>query len=523
MRITGLATGLDMDQLIKDTMKPQRVKIQQVQQNKEVAEIRQKLYREVIKESREFYNKYLDIAKSDSILLSRNWTNVKYTSGDESAVTVKAQAGAKADNYIVDVQQLATSAKATLGTTDIQRGDKITIRVDVKNSEGVLEEKTIEVEVAGRNNNDIVSELNTKLKDIGSDITATSSDFAKGIVLETKTMGEDAKFTYAVTDGSNAPISALDGNGNPIVDNEGNNITISGLARGKNADITITNSSGIRYPHTGTTNSITLDGVQFAFNDRSVDGNPIRVTGRVDVTDTKNKIVTFINEYNTFLEKINTLTSEKRDRNFVPLTDEQKKEMSETEVSLWNEKVQKGQLRRDSDLMRIASKMKDATKTMFSGNLAYLEKIGINPVADYSGTKNGTFIIDEDKLTKALENNTEDVMNLFTASRPTDENMTEIEKNARTGIFQRIKTVLFDETVTTQSPLIKKAGIEGSATVINNTLTRSIEKYERRMADMETIFSRREQQLYTKFSKLETMMNKLNSQQSYLLSQLGMS
>jgi len=70
--------------------------------------------------------------------------------------------------------------------------------------------------------------------------------------------------------------------------------------------------------------------------------------------------------------------------------------------------------------------------------------------------------------------------------------------------------------------LIKKAGIEGSATITNNELTKSIEKYERKMKDMEIDFTRREQQLYSKWATIESMMNKLNSQQSYLTSQLGM-
>lgn len=515
MRITGLATGLDIDQLIKETMRPQRIKIQQVQQNKEIAEIRQTLYREIIKESREFYNKYLDIAKSDSILLSKNWSSVKYTSTDEGAVTVKALSGAKADNYTVDVQSVAKSATAILTTKDIERGNKISITL-----EGV--DDPIEVNVSGKTNAQIVSDLNAALSAAGSDITATSSDFAKGIVLQTKSMGSSASITYALKDSNGNDILAQDNAGNTIEDDEGNPKTISGVAEGSNADITIINSSGIRYEHTGTTNSITLDGVQFAFNEVPLDGNPIRVVGRVDATDIKDKLVSFINDYNTLLEKLNTLTMENRNRNFMPLTDDQKKEMSETEINLWNDKVKKGQLKRDSDLIRISNKMKEATKSLFNGQISYLEKVGIRPISEYSSTKNGTLTIDESKLTEALENNLDDVMKLFTATRPTDTTMSDAEKYTGTGIAQRLRSALNDETMVSSARLLQKAGIEGSSTVANNELSKSIEKFERRMSDMETIFSRREQQLYTKYSKLETMMNKLNSQQSYLLSQLGM-
>lgn len=499
MRVTGLATGLDIDQVIKDTMKPYRVKIQQVQQNKEITEIKQTLYREVIKESRDFYNKYLDVAKSDSILRSSNWSTVKYTSADEGAVTVKAQAGAKADNYTVTMTKLAKSATATLETTDIANSNEISIDVDSL-------PEPIKVITTGKTNDEIVSELNTELSAAGLDITATNSDFAKGIVLKTKAMGTEATFDYSLKK-YNTP--------------DPDTVIKSGTETGDVADITITNSSGASYTHDINTNSITLDGVQFTFNDIPVSGNTVRVTGKVDATNTKEKIVSFINDYNTLMEKLNTLTSEKRNRDFMPLTDEQKEAMSEKEIELWEAKVKTGQLSRDSDLTKIANGMKSATKSVFSGSLAFLEKVGINPVADYSGTKNGTFTIDEDKLTSALENNAEDVMKLFIASKPTDGS--ESEKYNGTGVFQRIKTILYDETMTTSARLLKKAGLEGTSLVSNNELTKSIEQFDRKMKDMETIFSRREQQLYTKYAGLETMMNNLNSQQSYLLSQLGMS
>ena len=65
--------------------------------------------------------------------------------------------------------------------------------------------------------------------------------------------------------------------------------------------------------------------------------------------------------------------------------------------------------------------------------------------------------------------------------------------------------------------------MEGTSTFSNNELTKSISSYEKKIKDMETDFSRREQALYSKYATLETMMNKLNAQQSNLLSQLGMS
>ena len=39
MRITGLATGLDMDEIVTSSMKPYRVKIDQTTQKRDVVEI----------------------------------------------------------------------------------------------------------------------------------------------------------------------------------------------------------------------------------------------------------------------------------------------------------------------------------------------------------------------------------------------------------------------------------------------------------------------------------------------------
>ncbi len=197
--------------------------------------------------------------------------------------------------------------------------------------------------------------------------------------------------------------------------------------------------------------------------------------------------------------------------------------MSEDEIKLWNEKVEKGQLSRDNDLTRISNSLKQAMRTLVDGSGLNLENIGITPVADYQGTKNGTFTIDETKLTKALEENSEEVMNLFIKSKPKDDSLSESTKYSETGIMQRLKDILYNETVTVASSLLKKSGIEGSSTSYNNELTKSIEKYEQKMKDMEKDFSRREQALYTKYANLETIMNKYNSQQSYLMQQLGLS
>ena len=110
-------------------------------------------------------------------------------------------------------------------------------------------------------------------------------------------------------------------------------------------------------------------------------------------------------------------------------------------------------------------------------------------------------------------------MDLFLKSP--EKGLTNEKKFQDSGVFQRLKTVLYDETVTITAPIIKKAGVEGSVTVVNNDLTKMLQKKDRKIEDLEKDFARREQQLYTKYAKLEKAMNKLNAQQASLSQQLG--
>ncbi|MDC0800980.1 flagellar filament capping protein FliD [Clostridium paraputrificum] len=686
MRITGLATGLDMDEVIKESMRPYRVKIQQQQQQKEIVEIKQKLYRDVLKDSREFYNKYFDVSKSDSIVLSKNWSTIKFESSDSNVVSVSANSEAVNKNFTITGSS-ATATKATL-TEGIGEGDKIVVdgkeftlsgstdrervsnlnkelekagikvsvsytdfagSVDGENKKGLIFESTVLgekgsftlggsvhsvniEEIKGSNateakftgitiknirdskeikigdkviglnldsskeytKDELVSELNKKLEEEKIDFRAKVDEDNNVTLVSTKsgeltdlptleiTLENNSIVNGAFENGNNATksitslnLSEIEGKvlfidgkkvefslKDSILDLdalnkslEEKNLNVSAeikdgklslisktsgesksldisvieepaegftpIIQGKDANIIIKDSKGGVYTHKGDSNVVTLDGVTFKF-DGEIPADGIKITSKKDSTKTKEMVVNFFNDYNKLMEKLNTLTMEKRDRSYSPLTDEQKKEMSESEIKLWNERVEKGQLSRDSDLSRIINSLKNAMTTMVDGIDINLEDIGIKPVSDYGGVKNGTFTIDKNKLTAALEEDPNKVMRLFTATPTDSKNLTSAEKNSKSGIAQRLKSILYDETMTVSARLLKKAGYEGTTTVTNNELTKSIEKYERKVKDMEKAFSKKEQALYSKYATLETMMNQLNSQQSYLLSQLGM-
>ncbi|WP_252214104.1 flagellar filament capping protein FliD [Clostridium sp. VAP41] len=686
MRITGLATGLDMDEIIKNSMKPYRIKVDQMTQKKDVTEIKQKLYRDIMSDATKFYDKYFDVAKSDSLLKVGSYKSVSFTSNND-AVKVTAGSGAKPGNYTV-TGTAATAAKAVVDIKefkDIEKegqkykqitvnGKEFDVKVDseramaedlnkqlknsginvsvrysqmagtesggtVTNKSGFIFESTVMgkdatftiggtattlgnavkgVDAKGANviptftlqdiknskelwidgekidfsseladdtlvDSDIISIINKK---IGSKNIKLSTDESNKIKFESTKVGVDSPEFKVSINGidyeksekgtpatkSYVTLKKSDLNGiisiggktieigtndvselNKIFEKNGIEVTatVDGsdsnqiiltsksagtssnfevkslttgaalVTSGTDLDITIRDDKGgVFKPDVISSNTITIDDITFTFNGK-IDGE-VKITGKNDVTQTKDKLISFINDYNTFMEKLNTLTGTKHDKAYDPLTEDQKKEMSESEIKLWNERVEKGQLYKDSNLTRIANSLKSTMRTVMDGTGLNLEKIGIKPVQDYSGKLNGTFTIDEDKLTTALEDDIEGVMNLFIGN-PADGDKTTSEYTSKTGIVHQLNDTLRKEFKTSSSSLSQKAGMEGMSTFGNNELTKSMSDYEKKIKDMEKDFSRREQALYSKYATLEKMMNNLNSQQSNLMSQLGMS
>lgn len=546
-RITGLATGLDVDSVVQETMQAYQTKIDTVDQQKMVLELQQEMYREVIKDCRDFYDKYFNVGKSDSILLQRNWGTTTFESAS-SAVTVTGGAGAEAANYSVKVESIAKAAS---------------FKLESSNANGTVYINNVKVELGNdKSDAEKVKIINEALK--GKGVTAKYSEFEKGIILTTDKLGSDETISFTtqapkemqekndyfkdlikdfednknvtITNGrkeftfkidvTQVTVDCTDGiseekikeamkkNGMDIVEEKSGGFKITYpadskavKANGSDCRATITKDGKTYEVKDNKTNNITLDGVTFKFN--NVTSEKVNITSKTDVTKAKDNIVKFVNDYNTLMEKLNTLISEKRDSSYMPLTNAQKEEMSEKEIELWEKKVKVGQLSRDSDLTRIRNAMKTAMSSLVGSSGQSLKSFGITAVTDYSGTKNGTFSIDEDKLTKALENNPEDVMKVF---------INNSDDASEKGVLQQLKSIFDKETQNSTGSLLKKAGIEGSATASNNTLSRRIAQYETKISRMQTLFATKQQALYSKYARLETLMNNLNNQSSSLTS-----
>lgn len=394
-----------------------------------------------------------------------------------------------------DAEVSVFGVSGTKTTAELELND---IGINATQREMLVNGKVIRFDATDDDKDKMLAEINKQIESLGMEVEPVLDGggiwSGTKIKLTAKTAGESQINVYKQTGTSGMAAT---------------------VTEGKDADVTITNSNGGIYSYKGINNTITLDGVNFTVSQSTYDGaidTPITLTGKKDATALKDKIVSFIKDYNELITNLNTKLTEKRYRTYMPLTAEEKKDMSESDIKLWNEKVNQGLVRKDTDIQRIVSSMKSSMRTMMSDSGIKLEKIGIKPISD-TKTLNGTFEIDEEKLTKALENNMDDVKDLF-LKESTNNGVYEDG-----GILTNLKSMLDKEIITySTSALVKKAGYTGS---VSDEISLQLTKMQTKIDDMNKDLDTREQLLYSKYASLESAMSKMQSQQSWLSQQFS--
>ncbi len=587
-RITGLATGMDTDAMVKQMMQAYQLKVDQAKQARDLQVFKQTMYRDAIKDLRGIFTKYTDIAKPDSLLLTSNYGTSKFTSSNEGAVTAEGLSNAVLGNYKVEVQKVATTAKLELDNLSAFKGNKENPKKISLNVSG----KYVDVELSdGLTDDDSIKVLNAALKSAGVDGKFSKSDISKKIIFQsTKTgtdqyvsiyevptetpakaevnkselQGKELTFningnevkvnlsgvsdikselgnklssygivigendekisfeTKRVGDSSSIRIIA-NGVETPLVNTKGTSTRViaTNEPHGTNASVKITDTYGNTTEGTNgfkeyQSNDITIDGVKFKIND--VTTSAVTVSGTTDTSKLVDKIKEFVKDYNDVIGKITKQLNEKKDLNYKPLTDEQRASMTEDQIEKWEAKVKQGLLKRDNDLTNITSQLRYAFYDSIKGINLDIKSLGIDFSSDIE--KAGQLVIDEDKLSKALAENSEDVVKLFTQSAPS--NM--IDKKdiySNSGIFQRIKTILNTSVMSSASTFLKRVGYEGTSTYTDNDITKDLLKRERQISLLESNLKDRETKLYQKFATLEKVMNNYNSQSSWLTQQFS--
>ena len=282
------------------------------------------------------------------------------------------------------------------------------------------------------------------------------------------------------------------------------------------ASMTVKYKDGTEMTLSSSTDSFSLDGLTIKVNESFVAGDPVTMSSKANTDAVLSGIKDMIKDYNDIVDIVNKEYSTKPNRNYLPLTDEQKEDMSESEIKAWDEKANTGMLFGDSDLASLSSDLRSVVLKDGDSILAF-EAIGITSSSSWKD--NGKLIIDEDKLRTAIENDPESVQKLFVGE--TDAAGVKISD----GAADRLKTVMNSYVRTEGSPkgiLIEKAGHPSSPlSIINNSLYTQIKDIDTFVLKLKVRLQSEQTRYQTQFTNLETVISNLNSQSGWLAQQFG--
>ncbi|MGG3433328.1 flagellar filament capping protein FliD [Heyndrickxia coagulans] len=254
-----------------------------------------------------------------------------------------------------------------------------------------------------------------------------------------------------------------------------------------------------------TSNTFTISGVTYTL--KSEFDSPVTISVSNDVDTIYNNIKNFVDQYNSLIDAVQSKLNEDRYSDYAPLTDDQRKEMTDTQQDQWDKKARSGLLRNDMTMKSSLSNMRSliyskVNNANISSEYNQLSSIGITTTSDW--LKGGKLEINEDKLKAAIQNDPDSVELLFRATGST---------TSEKGIVQR----LYDSVNNTYNTIVDKAG---KSTYVNTqfTIGKNINDLTDKIRDMNDKLGKLEDRYYAQFTAMEQAIQKYNSQYTYLSS-----
>ncbi|MBB4824514.1 flagellar hook-associated protein 2 [Sporosarcina luteola] len=524
MRIGGMASGMDTDQIIKDLMKAQRIPLDKIAQKKSYLEWQVNDYRAVNRQLFDFSQNTFN-----NMILSKNF-NYKTVSVSSDDVAIKNMSSSSEFAGNIEVHRLATTTilhgetlKTGSGFSDKNgnelTADKyyntsledlglatgftsltVTTQIGDKSKVEVLEFSKFD-SIAG-----VIAKINEK--------TGASAFFDSGTGVIAMSAKDSGAGTISVTagnrEGSEDLSSALK-LGGPSKSGQNAIFTFNGLQTERSSNTFQLNGFEVNLKQVTSplvedaNGSIEIDGKTYKVADG---GKSVSFTSSPDTDKIFDSIVKYIDDYNNLIEDLNKKIREPKYRSYQPLTSEQKADMKEKEIELWEEKAKSGTLRNDSDISSMLSKMRTVLMGSFGegeGKMS-LKDIGITTSKSY--LENGKLVIDEKELKKAIAEDPSKLHKMFAFD--------EDEDKSKHGFARQIRAVV-DETQKSIQQRAGKVGDVNDTFLLGKTLddmNKQIDRFEERMKMVENRY-------WKQFTAMETAIQRANAQSANMMSMFG--
>lgn len=265
--------------------------------------------------------------------------------------------------------------------------------------------------------------------------------------------------------------------------------------------------NGVEY--TSNTNTITVNGLSIEALATTPDAISVSVSNDTDAL--YDKVKDFLTQYNNLMNEMQKLYNADSAKDYEPLTDDEKSQMSETEIEKWEQKIKDSLLRRDTSLSGVISSMTLSMMKVYeiNGEKYSWSTFGIHTLGTLNAEKNEGYAyhIDGDSEDSKTSGNKE---KLRAALAEDPDTVIEFLKQVTSGLYSAL-----DEKM-------KSTAVKSVYTVYNDkemaseysNYTSIIKTWTDRVKDMEDAY-------YKKFSKMESALAKLQSNSSSISSLLG--
>lgn len=563
MRISGLASGFDTDEMVKQLMQVERLKVDRVEQDKQILLWKQEQYNSMNKDFANFIlnsQKDMGLKKTSSTgtMLNGTYKNLDYVkkaeSSNENVATVRSSGTTTNGSFEIKVAEGGVPRNANFTSAKIT-DDFFAAKVEDPGKEAI---KEMTFKINGHDVNVSTEKEQLTMDDVVRAINNTKIRTYKGQEITKETFDE-----LDDSEKKNVKVTSLEvnafydkGTGRIFLESSENidkkddfKIEITGSESGE-AFAKAMNGEG-HVSVSGSKGKVTINDVPVDVKNGKVNFNGLEIdikaegTTRINVsTNTQEimeKIEKLVADYNELVDKASGAVGEKRYSSYRPLSSEEKKAMTEDDVKLWEEKAKSGLLNRDSTLERTLQTIRlDLYKTLegATGTYNHITQIGISTERYSQGSAGGKLQIDTEKLRKAIEQDAEGVMELLFKEGNIVDGKEVFETTGKTsdlstkGIFTRV----YDDLIDGMKDIIDKSGPGNDGALYRgiksnmlidfvtkkgsiSDLDKSVAEMNRQIDNLNILLAKKEDSHYAKFTAMEKAMYQMQNQSSWLAQQ----
>lgn len=262
---------------------------------------------------------------------------------------------------------------------------------------------------------------------------------------------------------------------------------------------------------TSKSNSFSINGLTIDTLATTADGEVLTVTTTTDNQGIYDKIKDFFSDYNDLINSMTKSYNAESASDYEPLSDDEKESMSDTEIEKWETKGKSAVLRRDSTLSTLMSAMTGVMSKSYTinGKSYALSSFGIKTLGIMNAETNeqNAYHIDGDADDESTSSNTDKLM---AAIIEDPEGVTEFFKKISNDLYDELGKLMTSTTLRSYGSFYNDKQLETEY----KSYTTKISDWDQKVQDIEDSY-------YKKFSKMESALASLQSQQSSLSGLLG--